>query len=68
MRLRLSLEVAAFFSLFLSRSHRCHMLVLDGAYVERSDGSLRFRWVKAPSSAELTRLTQTLALRIGRYN
>jgi len=28
---------------------------------------LRFRWVKAPTSAELARLTQTLALRIGRY-
>lgn len=44
-----------------------HMLFLDGVYVERPDGSLRFRWVKAPSSAELTRLTQTLARRIGRY-
>lgn len=31
------------------------------------DGSLRFRWVKAPTSAELIRLTQTLARRIGRY-
>jgi hypothetical protein len=35
-------------------------------YVERHDGSLRFRWVAAPSSAELARLTQALALRIGR--
>ena len=43
------------------------MLFLDGVYVDRPDGSLRFRWVKAPTSAELTRLTQTLALRIGRY-
>jgi len=32
-----------------------------------SDGSLRFRCVKAPTSAELIRLTQFLALRIGRY-
>ena len=31
------------------------------------DGTLRFGWVKAPTSAELARLTQTLALRIGRY-
>jgi hypothetical protein len=38
-----------------------HMLFLDGVYVERSDGSLRFRWGKAPTSAELTRLAQTLA-------
>ena len=36
-------------------------------YVERPDGSRRFRWVKAPTSAEFTRLTQTLARRIGRY-
>ena len=43
------------------------MLFLDGVYVERPDGSLRFRWVKAPSGAELTRLTQTLARRIGRH-
>jgi hypothetical protein len=44
-----------------------HMLFLDGVYVEGSDGSLRFRWVKAPTSTELSRLAQTLALRIGRY-
>ncbi len=44
-----------------------HMLFLDGVYVERPDGSLRFRWVKAPSGAELIRLNQTLARRIGRY-
>jgi len=29
------------------------MLFLDEVYVERPDGSLRFRWVKAPTSAEL---------------
>ena len=44
-----------------------HMLFLDGAYVERSEGSVRFRWVKAPTSTELTRLAQTLAQRIGRF-
>jgi hypothetical protein len=32
-----------------------------------ASSALRFRWVKAPSGAELARLTQTLALRIGRY-
>ena len=26
------------------------MLVLDGLYVERPNGALRFRWVKAPTS------------------
>ena len=44
-----------------------HMLFLDGVYVERPDGSLRFRWVKAPTSAEVTHLTHTLAHRIGRF-
>ena len=42
------------------------MLFLDGVYAECSDGSLHFRWVKAPSSAELDRLAQTPAQRIGR--
>ena len=44
-----------------------HMLFLAGVYVERTDGSLHFRWVKAPTSAELTALTATLARRIGRH-
>lgn len=44
-----------------------HMLFLDGVYVELRDGSLRFRWVRVPTSAELAQLTQTLAGRIGRY-
>lgn len=44
-----------------------HMLFLDGAYVERSEGSVRFRWVKAPTRAELTRLAKTLAQCIGRF-
>ena len=43
------------------------MLLLDGVYVERPDGSMRFHWVKAPSGTELTRLTQMLARRIGRH-
>jgi hypothetical protein len=32
-----------------------HMLFLDGVYVRRPDGSLRYRWVKAPSGTDLTR-------------
>ena len=44
-----------------------HMLVLDGVYVERPDGTLRFRRVAAPTSAELNALTATLAHRIGRF-
>lgn len=35
----------------------------DVQVIERSDGLLRFRWVKAPSSSELTHLTETLAPR-----
>jgi hypothetical protein len=36
-------------------------------YVERPDGFARFRWVKAPTSAELTQLARTIAHRIGRF-
>jgi hypothetical protein len=43
------------------------MPFLDGVYFERPDGTLRFRWVKAPTSVEPTRPTQTLARCIGRY-
>ena len=43
------------------------MLVLDGVYVERPDGTLRFRRVAAPTSAELNALTASLAHRIGRF-
>jgi hypothetical protein len=43
------------------------MLFLDGVYVERADGSVRFRWVKVPTSGELTRLVHTIARRVGRF-
>jgi hypothetical protein len=42
------------------------MLLLDGKNLERPNGTLRFRWVKAPSSADLDRPPRTLAHRIGR--
>ena len=43
-----------------------HMLFLDGVY--SSTGHPKwFRQVKAPSSAELTRLTHTIVQRVGRY-
>ena len=35
-------------------------------YVERPDGALRLRWVTAPTSADLIRLSRALARRIGR--
>jgi hypothetical protein len=44
-----------------------HMLFLDGVNVDRPDGTARFHWVKALTSAELTQLTQTLASRVGRF-
>ena len=45
-----------------------HMIFLDGIYVDGTNGSsTRFRWVKAPTSAELTQLTHTIAHRVGRF-
>ena len=43
------------------------MLFLDGIYADNKHGTSRFRWVKAPTSAELTQLTHTIAHRVGRY-
>jgi hypothetical protein len=44
-----------------------HVLFLDGVYVDGANGSSpQFRWVKAPTSAELTQLTHTIAQRVGR--
>jgi hypothetical protein len=43
------------------------MLFLDGVYVDRHDGSTRFRWVSSPTTQELTQLSQTIARRVGRY-
>jgi hypothetical protein len=43
-----------------------HMLLLDGVYVDSPAGP-RFRWVKAPSSAELRQLSHTIAHRVGRF-
>jgi hypothetical protein len=45
-----------------------HMLFLDGVYIDSKHGTNpRFRRVKAPTSDELTKLTHTIARRIGRY-
>jgi len=45
-----------------------HMIFLDGVYLDGAAQSrARFRWVKAPTSEELTRLTHTIAQRIARY-
>jgi len=45
-----------------------HMLFLDGVYIDGSNGhTMWFRHVKAPNRDELTRLTHTIAQRVGRY-
>ena len=44
------------------------MLFLDGVYIGSVHGSpVRFRWVKAQTSDELTQLTHTIAHRVARY-
>jgi hypothetical protein len=43
-----------------------HMLLLDGVYADSPAGP-RFRWVKAPSSAELRQLSHTIAHRVSRF-
>jgi hypothetical protein len=42
------------------------MLFFDGVYVDNWKGTW-FRWVKAPTSAELAQLSQTIARRVGRF-
>lgn len=45
-----------------------HMLFLDGEYTGGIDQlPMRFQQVKAPTKADLTRLTYTIAQRVGRY-
>ena len=52
----------------LSFNIHFHMLFLDGVYIDSPHGSrVRFRWVKAPASDELTQLTHTIVHRVARY-
>jgi hypothetical protein len=44
-----------------------HMLILDGVYVDRLNGSARFHWVSSPTTQELTQLSQTIARRVGNW-
>ena len=44
-----------------------HMLFLDGVYIKDNYGTSRFHRVKAPTSDELSRLTHTIAHRVGLY-
>jgi hypothetical protein len=58
-RARRMAESAALLSALNLNLH-FHMLILDGAYVDSANGSsMRFRRVKAPTSAELTQLTHS---------
>ena len=43
------------------------MLFFDGVYVGEAGSCARFRWVKAPTCAELTQLSHTIAHRLARY-
>ncbi len=45
-----------------------HIFFLDGVYINNAHRpGVRFRWVKAPTSDELTQLTHTIAQRVARY-
>ena len=44
------------------------MLFLDGVYVVGANGKVEwFRWVRVPTTAELTELTHTIAERVGHF-
>jgi hypothetical protein len=58
-----SLPLHRFVSVLNFKIH-FHMLFLDRVWIGRCDGSLRYRWTNAHTSAEVTRLTPSLALRI----
>ena len=53
----------------LNLNAHLHMLFLAGIYVDDSKygSAVRFQWIQPPTSEELTRLTHTIAKRIGRY-
>ena len=52
----------------LNLNIHCPMLFLDDVYIDcENESNTRFRWVKAPTSAELTQLTHTIAHRVGRF-
>ncbi len=36
-------------------------------HIDGADGRVRYRWVKAPTTEELTQLAHTIAHRVGRY-
>lgn len=50
----------------LSLNPHFHMRFLHGVYVDEPNGAVRFLWLPAPASAELTALAQSIAARAGR--
>ena len=49
----------------VKHSFHFHILFLDGVYVERVDGWVRFRWAKTPTRDKLVHLADSLAHCIG---
>ena len=45
----------------------CHIIVLDGAYEEKSTGRLKFYTAKAPTAESITRLVQVIAKRVNKH-
>ncbi|NBW81680.1 hypothetical protein EBR21_07985 [bacterium] len=45
----------------------CHIIVLDGAYEEKSTGRLKFYTAKAPTAESITRLVQMIAKRVNKH-
>ena len=43
------------------------MLVLDGVYIAHPNATVRFRWVKASISQELTQVKHAISQRVGRF-
>ncbi|MEY4065296.1 MAG: hypothetical protein RIR26_1504 [Pseudomonadota bacterium] len=45
----------------------CHIIVVDGAYEEKSTGCLKFYTAKAPTAESITRLVQMIAKRVNKH-
>jgi len=44
-----------------------HMLFIDGVFLSKSNGELRFHWINTPTSKELNALVATISERVARY-
>lgn len=43
------------------------MMFLDGVYLDQANSNAQFQWVMAPTSAELTQVTHTIANLVDRF-